>query len=90
MLQAPVPMSTQISTTTVVNSGSLDHCGPPNIGTQRELKERNFRTSTRENAQTRACLCEVIVGWTRDINGSEHPLAIKFNVCGVQTPAIDD
>ena len=52
----------------VVDSGCFDQCCPLDFATRSELKEGKH------------CSTRVVEGWTRDVNGTEIPLKIRFNV----------
>ena len=71
----------------VVDSESFDHCCPLKFATQFELKEGRFLNAAAANTiKLKHYGTRVVEGWTRDVNGTEIPLKIKFNVFDVKSP----
>ena len=69
----------------VVDSGCFDHCCPLEFATQFELKEGRFLNASAANTiKLKHYGTRVVEGWTRDVNGTEIPLTIKFNVFDVK------
>ena len=73
----------------VVDSGCFDHCCPLEFATQFELKEGRFLNAAAANTiKLKHYGTRVVEGWTRDVNGTEIPLKIRFNVCDVKSPLL--
>ena len=73
----------------VVDSGCFDHCCPLEFATQFELKEGRFLNAAAANTiKHNHYGTRVVEGWTRDVNGTEIPLKIKFNVFDVRSPLL--
>ena len=73
----------------VVDSGCFDHCCPLEFATQFELKEGRFLNAAAANTiKLKHYGTRVVEGWTRDVNGTEIPLKIKFNVFRVKSPSL--
>ena len=65
----------------VVDSGCFDHCCPLEFATHSELKEGRFlNASAAKKVKLKHYGTRVVKGWTRDVNGTEIPLKIRFNV----------
>ena len=70
----------------VVGSGCFDNCCPLEFATQFELKEGRFLNASAANTiKLKHYGTRVVEGWTRDVNGTEIPLTIKFNVFDVKS-----
>ena len=70
----------------VVDSGSFDHCFPLEFATQFELKEGRFLNASAANTiKLKHHGIRVVEGWTKDVNGTEIPLKIRFNVFDVKS-----
>ena len=73
----------------VVDSGCFDHCCPVEFATQFELKEGQFLNASAANTiKLKHYSTRVVEGWTRDVNGTEIPLEIRFKVFDVQSPLL--
>ena len=73
----------------VVGSGCFDHCCPLEFATQFELKEGRFLNAEAAHAiKLKHYGTRVVEGWTRDVNGTEIPLQITFNVFEVKSPLL--
>ena len=73
----------------VVDSGCLDHCCPLDFATQLGLKEGRFLNASAANTiKLKHYGTRVVEGWTRDVNGTEIPLKIRFNVFDVKSPQL--
>ena len=71
----------------VADSGCFDHCCPLEFATQFELKEGRFLNASAANTiKLKHYGTRVVEGWRRDVNGTEIPLKIKFNVFDVKSP----
>ena len=78
-----------LSNTAKLFSGCFDHCCPLEFATQFELKEGRFLNAAATNTiKLKHYGTRVVQGWTRDVNGTEIPLKIKFNVFDVQSPLL--
>ena len=65
----------------VVGSGCFDHCCPLEFATQFDLKEgRVLNAAAANTIKLKHYGTRDVEGWTRDVNGTEIPLKIKFNV----------
>ena len=72
-----------------IDSGYFDHCCPLEFATQCELKEgRLFNASAAHTIKLKHYGTRVVGGWTRDVNGTEIPLKIRFNVFDVRSPLL--
>ena len=61
------------------------------FATQFELKEGRFLNAAAANTiKLKHYGTRVVEGWTRDVNGTEIPLKIKFNVFDVKSIAVDE
>ena len=73
----------------VVGSGCFDHCCPLEFANTVYV-ERG--TSSQhvicEPIKFKHCGTRVVEGWTRDVNGAEIPLKIRFNVFDVKSPSM--
>ena len=77
------------NTAKLVDSGCFDHCCPLEFASQFELKEGRFLNASAANTiKLKHYGTRVVEGWTRDMNGTEIPLKIKFNVFGVKSPLL--
>ena len=73
----------------VVDSRCFDHCCPLDFATQFELKEGRFLNASAANTiKLKHYGTRVVEGWTRDVNGAEIPLKIRFNVFDVKSPLL--
>ena len=73
----------------IVDSGIFDHCCPLEFATQFELKEgRFFNASAADTVKLKHYGTRVVARWTRDVNGTEIPLKIRFNVFDVKSPLL--
>ena len=73
----------------VVDSGCIDHCCSLEFATQFELKEGRFLNASAANTiKLKHYGTRVVEGWTRDVNGTEIPLKISFNVFDVKSPLL--
>ena len=73
----------------VVDSGCFDHCCPLDFATQFELREGRFlNASAATTIELKHYGTRVVEGWTRDVNGAEVPLKIRFNVFDVKSPLL--
>ena len=73
----------------VVDSGCFDHCCPLEFATQFELNEGRFLNAAAANTiKLKHYGTRVVEGWTRDVNATEIPLKIKFNVFDVKSPLL--
>ena len=73
----------------VVDSGCFDHCCPLEFATQFELKEGRFLNASAANTiKLQHFGTRGVEGWTRDVNGREIPLKIRFNVFDVKSPLL--
>ena len=73
----------------VVECGCFDHCCPLEFATQFELKEGRFLDASAANTiKLKHFGTRVVEGWTRDVNGTEIPLKIRFNVFAVKSPLL--
>ena len=72
-----------------VDSGCFDHCCRLEFAAQFELKEARFLNASAANTiKLNHHGTRVVEGWTRDVNGTEIPLKIKFNVFDVKSPLL--
>ena len=69
----------------VVDSGCFDHCCPLEFATQFVLQEGRFLNASTANTMKHHGT-RVVEGWTRDENGTDVPLKIRFNVFDVKSP----
>ena len=68
----------------VVDSGCFDHCCPLGFATHFELKEGRFLNASAANTtKLKHYGTTVVEGWTRDVNGTQIPFKIRFNVFDV-------
>ena len=73
----------------VVDSGCFDHGCPLEFATQFDLKEGRFPNAAAANTiKLKHYGTRIVEGWTRDVNGTEIPLKIKFNVFDVKSPLL--
>ena len=73
----------------VVDSGCFDHCCPLEFAIQFELKEGRFLNASAANTiKLKHYGTRVVEGWTRDVNGNEIPLKIRFSVFDVKGPLL--
>ena len=73
----------------VVDSGCFDYCCPLESATQFEQKEGRFlNAATANTIKLKHYGTRIVEGWTRDVNGTEIPLKIKFNVFDVKSPLL--
>ena len=73
----------------VVDSGCFDHCCPLEFATQSELNEGRFLSASSANTiKLKHYGTRIVEGCTRDVNGTEIPLNIKFNVFDVKSPLL--
>ena len=73
----------------VVDSGCFDHCCPLDFATQSELKEDDFSTrQQRTQIKLKHYGTRVVEAWTREVNGAEIPLKIRFNMVDVKSPLL--
>ena len=73
----------------VVDSGCFDHCCPLEFATQFELTEGRFLNASVANLiKLKHYGTRDVEGVTRDVNGTEIPLKIRFNVFDVKSPLL--
>ena len=73
----------------VVESGCFEHCCPLEFATQFELKEGRFLNASAANTiKLKHYGTRVVECWTRDANGAEISLKIRFNVSDVKSPLL--
>ena len=73
----------------VVDSGCFDHCCLLEFATQSELNEGRFLSASSANTiKLKHYGTRIVEGCTRDVNGTEIPLKIKFNVFDVKSPLL--
>ena len=69
--------------------GCFDHCCPLEFATQFELKEGRFlNAAAAHTIKLKQYGTRVVEGRTRDVNGTEIPLQIKFNVFDLKSPLL--